>query len=914
MRNKIVTILLLTILLSTKLLYADNLVKRAQTYLTMSGFDIGKVDGIIGPKTVKGLREVYNSSEIYKNYKISESDIVKLRNIYFKKKFEIWTKLNHLNKQMSISDARHLLERVGIGANYLQILKYSKLKRSEAILKILMNFNSNLSIKPPNFVYDDLPEYWIRWDYDESDRQSFRVARDNEIHLFKKWWVKEMISTPYPQNDRLVLFWTNHFPVEYSSINEESISIARQHFMFRENGFGNFKSLLKKIIRDPAMLNYLDSNESEEGAPNENLGRELMELFVLGEGNYTEQAVKEASRTLTGYKYNRLRNFEVNFHKDHWAHDKKQKLLFGKKGNFDGDDLIDILFLQPEASIFLTKKFWSYYISEAFEDKEEIERLAFEFKNSDFEIPILLSEIIASKSFWDKKYRGTIIKSPVDLVIGTIRTTGFLPKDWQSIPGALANLGQNLFEPPNVAGWPRGSYWITPARLLNRNRFMQKFFDKEGASLEDLEINNPEIKMFKKDNIILRYGAENFRGSPKYKISLINHQVEPYQNEQKWVSPVITARNGHDTELYGRISRQEIPWTIDTFDLDPQIKFNKVAVHFVNDHCCGPGGADGGDRNFFLDWIKIGQHLLLAENGIQRSGCPNNNNPGFLYCSGNIVMDINDSIKIDDQNNKNELKIKKNQLALERIAFEWGKKYKQNKKWNELNLSLFNVKFNSHYETGIKLKIVHEFNKDFKIIISSDNCSKKCISGNWPKSSFFWENGKIKVLEFSIGPKENSIQKKQFKELDDLDKKFVVALWRAIPVFLEKMQEGRNFKDRNGKEILLSWKDALNKMFLRLEKSKYAINYNFPEVVFIKDNFKKSKGMMSMAMSSVNENVPIPASLNLNKDAKEWELNISNSIGFFNLKSAVLANDPIESISDHSKPTNLIKNPVFNLK
>ena len=911
---KIFFLNLIFIILSTKFLFAEQLVRQAQSYLLISGFDVGNVDGIKGPKTIKALKKAYSLEEINNNYKIKKSDIKELRYLYFKRKLEQWSQQPHLNKKMSISDARHLLERTGIGANYLEILRFSNFSRAEGIFHILKNFNTFPQSKPPNFIYEELPEYWIRWDYDEPGRQSFRVARDNEIYQLKNWWIKEMISTPYPQNERLLLFWTNHFPVEYSSISEESISIAKQHLMFRENGFGNFKVLVKQIIRDPAMLNYLDAESSKKGAPNENLGRELMELFVLGEGNYTEKTVKEASRALTGYRYNRLRNFEVNFSRAHWAHDKKQKSLFGKKGNFDGDDLIDILFLQPEAATFLTKKFWKYYISETFKDEKEVEKIAERFKESDFEIPVLFSEIISSESFWDIKYRGTIIKSPVDLVIGTIRSTGFLPLDWQRIPGVLANLGQNIFEPPNVGGWSRGASWITPARLLNRSKFLANFFDNDGTSLIDLDREDPEITMSRNDNIIIRYGAENFEGPPKFKIMLLNNQKNPYKNELKWKSPMISAKNGHDTELFGRVSREEIPWTMQTFDIDPSIEFNKVSVHFVNDHCCGPGGSDGGDRNFFLDWIKIGKNLFLAKDGRQNSNCTNNNNnPGFLYCSGNVTMDITQSIKVENSTKINEVQNKKDQLIIERVAFDWGEKYNKNDNWNEINISLLNIKFNSHFQSGIKLKIVHDPNRDFKIVLTSENCSDTCISGVWPKSNFTWEDGRVKVLEFSIGPKEKSSQKKQYNELNKNDQKFISALWRAIPSLIEKMQEGRNFKERNGKDILHSWEKVIKKMYKRLEKSKYVENNNFPKVLFV-SNKKKSEGMMSMAMSSFNQDIPIPASVKLNKDLNEWEKSLNNSIGYINIKKAVLANNPVSLLNNQLSLKNLITNPVFHLK
>jgi len=899
------------ILIASELLYASSLAKRVQIYLSLSGYNIGKADGIVGLKTRQGLSKAYEGMKIDKDYVVSTQDISNLRNIYFQKKSEIWNKIPHLSQRLGIADARHLLERTGIGAHYLDVQRFAQLTRAQAINEILSNFN-NFPVTPlPKFIYEDLPPYWIRWDYDEPGQQDFRVARDSEMSQFRQWWVKEMIATAYPQNDRLVLFWTNHFPVEYSAISEQSISIARQHLMFRAYGFENFKSLIKQIIRDPAMLNYLDAEDSRKGAPNENLGRELMELFVLGEGAYDEKTVKEASRALTGYKYNRLRNFE--FRKTDWSHDKNRKVLFGQKGNFDGDDLIDILFQQPQAATFLTKKFWNYYISEVYEDKSEMERIALEFKKSDFEIPILLSEILVSESFWNIKHRGTIVKSPIDLVIGSIRSTGFLPSDWQRIPGVLSSLGQNLFEPPNVAGWPGGASWITPAALLNRSRYLYGLFNKEGVGLADLEQENPEIMMTRPNNIILRYGAENFQGPPRFKIMLIQNEENPYKNETVWVSPVISAKAGHDTELFGRIEGDEIPWNLATFDFDPTTKFNKVSVHFINDHCCGPGGSDGGDRNFFVEWVKVGKHLFLAKDGRQRSNCPNNNEkPGFLYCSGNVLMEKSNSVNIQDVELE-DIQIKEDQLVVERVAFKWGENYDRNDNWNEINIALLNVRFNSHSENGIILKIVHNPKHDFKIVLSSDNCSNICFSGNWPKSAFKWNNG-IKALEFSIGPNEDSKQRRQFQQLSKEDQKFIAALWNSIPTLLQKMQEGQNFKSRDGKKILTSWDKVLKKMFNRLEKSRYVKDYDFPPLLIALDPNKKSEGMMSMAMSALNLDVPIPAAQSLNKTDKEWNEALISSVGTQNIQAAILANDPIGQLSTKGSTKEILSNPVFHLK
>ena len=243
----------------------------------------------------------------------------------------------------------------------------------------------------------------------------------------------------------------------------------------RELGHTNFRSLAKAMIRDPAMLNYLDNDRSRKEQPNENLARELMELFVLGEGNYTEKDVKEVARALTGYGYNRIRNLEFEFKP--WNHDKGRKSILGQRGRFKGEQVVDILLAKPEAAEFITKRFWSVYISEFNNVPEEISRIAAIFRDSDYDIVVLLRTILTSEYFWSNENRATVVKSPIDLVVGTIRTTGVLPEWWPTIPNRLATIGQNLYEAPNVAGWPGGADWMTPSRLLLRSQMINDLLE-----------------------------------------------------------------------------------------------------------------------------------------------------------------------------------------------------------------------------------------------------------------------------------------------------------------------------------------------------------------------------------------------------------------------------------------------------
>ncbi|MBT6099679.1 MAG: DUF1800 family protein [Marinovum sp.] len=881
--------------------------KRVQTYLNLTGYNVGRVDGIIGPKTRQSINAAYNDAGLKFDNLIDEEDLSQLRQIYFDKSWQSWRNDYVLSKVMDVADARHFLERTGIGSNPLDIQQLVGATRADAVHALLSQMDGTVQTPLPNFVFENGTEYWIRGDYDEPGRQSFRVARDREISQFRTWWVSEMIETTKPQNERLLLFWTDHFPVGYSAINEESLAIAKQHLMFRQHGFGNFKTLIKAIIRDPAMLNYLNGENNNKKAPNENLARELMELFVLGEGAYDEKTVKEAARALTGKSINRIKGFEYYLYRR--RHDRSVKMLFGKKGHFDGDDLIDILFQQPTASRFLTEKLWSYYVSETEQNQSELEQISQSFRKSNFEIPVLLAEIFSTPSFWADQTRGTIVKSPVDLIIGTMRTTGYLPIDWQSTGSAMANLGQNLFEPPNIAGWSRGAGWVTPASLLNRTKFVTDFFAKEGFSIADLATDSPEMMLNRPDKIIVRYGAENFEGPPKFVVKLQKKKAEKDYLVNVWRSDVITAKGGHDTGLFGRIERSEIPWMVVDLDHDPTIDFDTVAVEFTNDHCCGPGGSDSGDRNLFIEWVKVGRTLFLAQDGKQVSGCKNGNrNPGLLYCSGMVKMSQGENITQE----KTAPSYQENQLVVERAAFFHGNEYNPNKGWNEISLGLLNVNFNHHWQSGMRVNLIVENNSEIFLEINDLECSDNCIQGRWPKSAHDERSGQ-KFIRISLGPQESRQTRQQFEELSKQDKFFVSALWQALPDLLVAMQSGNNFNRRNGKEVTASWKNKLSQIDRRLRNSRYVIRYPVPGVIIAKDTRKKADGMMAMAMSAIKVTPPVPASHIMVETDTQWEQMLNEMFLEDDIAKAVLAMAPI-FVSLRDQPMDLITDPVYHLK
>lgn len=379
---------------------------------------------------------------------------------------------DQLDQSMSIDDARHLLARTGIGASASDVAKYTGLSRSEGIRLILKGIDQKPDIAMPDWVSRPAPHYHARVEMFNEDRLAFNRQRDAELEQLRQWWVLNMLQTSSPQTERLVLFWHDLFATNVRDIGKHPLKMARQNQLFRQLGFGSWELLLKAMIRDAALLAFLDAGSNHKAAPNENLARELMELFVLGEGNYDETTVKNAARALTGHDNVLLHNLE--FQLKSGVQDRDNKQLFGQSGPFGGDDFIEILLQQEAAAEFLASRFWNAFVADSKPHQGWLADQSQRFRESGYAVSELYLNVLQSEAFWAKHHRGAIIKSPVDLVIGTARTLDYPMKNWQNMPDWQSKLGMNLFEPPNVAGWTEGASFVTPGLLLNRYHVMSQ--------------------------------------------------------------------------------------------------------------------------------------------------------------------------------------------------------------------------------------------------------------------------------------------------------------------------------------------------------------------------------------------------------------------------------------------------------
>ncbi|PYS00614.1 MAG: DUF1800 domain-containing protein [Acidobacteria bacterium] len=296
--------------------------------------------------------------------------------------------------------------------------------------------------------------YWLRASVLETQRVAY-------------WWANRMLQTRHPLEEKMALFWHGHFAVNEAKIRDYRKSLGQLQ-LFQKYGTGNFRDLLVAVAQGPAMLSFLDAGVNVKGAPNENFAREIMELFTMGVGNYSERDVREAARAFTGWNYVDLQ-FVV--HKE--QHDDGPKTFLGSTGNLDGVDVIDIILKQPVTARFIAGKIYRFFVRQELTPELQ-EKLGAVLRTNGYKIAPLLETIFLSRDFYSPSSVGTQIKSPVQLAVSTYKKLGLT-----EVPGvpdfnvATGALGQRLFSPPTVAGWSEGRSWMTPGLLLERGNFIR---------------------------------------------------------------------------------------------------------------------------------------------------------------------------------------------------------------------------------------------------------------------------------------------------------------------------------------------------------------------------------------------------------------------------------------------------------
>ncbi|MGC4022569.1 MAG: DUF1800 domain-containing protein [Cyclobacteriaceae bacterium] len=306
-------------------------------------------------------------------------------------------------------------------------------------------------------------------------------------------WMEQMRTSSDPLREKMTFFWHDHF----ASRVQQPFLTQQQNNLLRENALGNFSDLLIAVSKDPVMLRFLNNQQNKKGHPNENFAREVMELFTIGRGHYTETDIKEAARAFTGWGTDQNDNFF--FHAK--QHDSDPKTFRGETKNFSGEDIISNILDDKQTAVFITKKIVSSFASPDVDEKYINDLSEFFFK-SQYNIKLLLKSLFSSDWFYKKEFIGTHVKSPVELIIGIQKHTDSKFTDPESLIFFERAMNQQLFAPPNVAGWPKGKQWIDSASLAFRMSMPQRIFKKEDIQFkpkDDGDVNSVKEKKKTRD-------------------------------------------------------------------------------------------------------------------------------------------------------------------------------------------------------------------------------------------------------------------------------------------------------------------------------------------------------------------------------------------------------------------------------
>lgn len=353
-------------------------------------------------------------------------------------------------------NAKHLYSRAGFGMHFPSLEKRSKLSINLLVDEL---FEDSAKIDLIEQVEKPQSQQEFRLLSPEQRREYQRMVREQIRDLNVNFLDRLSISKAVLR-EKMTLFLHGHFACRSP---QNPYSLQKLNNIQRTHALGNFKTLTKEVAQSQAMLSFLNNQQNKKGSPNENFARELMELFTLGRGNYTEQGVKESARAFTGWQFNGEGNFEFRPR----AHDDGEKTFFGETSNFNGDDILKLIFEKKEAAYFITRKIYLFFVNEVPNEKH-IKELGDYFYSKNYELEPLLRKIFTADWFYDKKNIGNKIKSPIELLAGLNKQFYIKYKNPAVLIRFQQGLGQTLFFPPNVSGWTGGKDYIDSSTLMFR--------------------------------------------------------------------------------------------------------------------------------------------------------------------------------------------------------------------------------------------------------------------------------------------------------------------------------------------------------------------------------------------------------------------------------------------------------------
>jgi len=435
--------------------------------------------------------------------------------------------------------AAHLLRRAGFGGTQSEIDRIAGMPVHGAV-DSLVSFPDTSALPQPPDLYD--PRQALRANLmgtmraafgdDTQRRELLKEIRKGErqsVIALQNWWLNRMLSTPAPLQEKMTLFFHGHFTTATIQKGVTPAMTYRQNDLFRQHALGNLHDLTWQVSTDPAMLLYLDNSNSDPKHPNENYARELMELFTLGVDQYTEDDVRASARAWTGWQVVR-RTGEVRFADA--RHDNGQKTFLGQTGAWGGKDIVDIIYRQPACARFWASSLLNFFV---YNDPEPalVDEVARLIRKDNYDLKPVMSTILRSNVFFSERAYRALVKSPVEFVVGTYKTLALSPIDVR-VQQALNQMGQVLFYPPNVAGWPGGANWLTSQTMIVRQNFITSL------------VNSPTMQQ---DGWLSGVPVKAAQAA-----SDLTHRILMGDASPKAIAQLVSYLNGTDTSALGTLS------------------------------------------------------------------------------------------------------------------------------------------------------------------------------------------------------------------------------------------------------------------------------------------------------------------------------------------------------------------------
>lgn len=393
-----------------------------------------------------------------------------------------------ISHALSMEDARHLWSRTGFSNSEFILNDYPNYSRDEAVALML---DSGAYTAPVTSLpeFDDDLYLKVKSKYtSKKEKRKLRQSLGKQDRVkISNWWYREILSSNNAFQEKMVVFWHSHFAA--TPFKVLSPYMLEQNLIFRRNALGNFRELFNDVMHNPAIHQFLDNTKNTAKKPNENLARELLELYTMGEGDhYSEKDIKNLAKALSGISddYN-TKKIKVNYKRK----DSSFITLFGHTGTIGMDKAIELILDHPNTSKFITLKLWREFVSND-PSTAKLNHLSGMFYKSGYDIKILISEILNSTEFWSEKNRNNMIKSPFDLIVSSKIILDFPSSDLFNLPKQMKNSGQRLFHPPDVNGWLGGRRWINSDLIIARQRLLGKYIKKVVRFYKKVD-RNPSI-------------------------------------------------------------------------------------------------------------------------------------------------------------------------------------------------------------------------------------------------------------------------------------------------------------------------------------------------------------------------------------------------------------------------------------